>query len=125
FVLRTFSFFCQQVFVQVKKKSGASRHCPRKALGNGARLVCGAPAAAIGASGTLRSFHHGLAFGGAAAGPSDTAALPGQCRDAPKEILYSGLTPFRFASNGLVGLRCLQKQLEHTARDQVSHPSTL
>src|SRR5437762_6375655 len=46
--------------------------------------VCGAPAAAIGASGTLRSFHHGLAFGGAAAGPSDTAA-PGQCRDAPSD----------------------------------------
>src|SRR2546429_1712870 len=29
-----------------------------------------------GASGTLRSFHHGFAFGGAAAGPSDTAAPP-------------------------------------------------
>src|SRR5437016_1835539 len=43
--------------------------------GSAQRTVCGAPAAAIGASGTLRSFHHGLAFGGAAAGPSDTAAL--------------------------------------------------
>src|SRR5947208_11996865 len=92
---------------------------PPKSVGKRSAAVCGAPAAAIGAGGTLRSFHHGLAFGGAAAGPSDTAALPGQCRDAPKEILYSGLIPFRFASNGLVGLRCLQKQLEHTARDQV------
>src|SRR5436309_8579585 len=56
---------------------------PPKSVGKRSAAGCGAPAAAIGASGTLRSFHHGLAFGGAAAGPSDTAALPGECRDAP------------------------------------------
>src|SRR5205823_12235704 len=57
---------------------------PPKSVGKRSAAVCGAPAAAIGASGTLRSFHHGLAFGGGAAGPSDTAALRGRCRDAPK-----------------------------------------
>ena len=48
--------------------------------------MCGAPAAAIDASGTLRSLHHGLAFGGAAAGPSDTAALRGGAEDAPEHL---------------------------------------
>src|SRR5437870_3210979 len=67
---------------------------PPKSVGKRSAAGCGAPAAAIGASGTLRSFHHGLAFGGAAAGPSDTAALPGQCRDAlVPSSLVSRLSP--------------------------------
>jgi len=63
--------------------AGESGHPHRKALGNGARLSAEHQPQRIRASGTLRSFHHCLAFGGAAAGPSDTAALRGQCWEAP------------------------------------------
>jgi len=44
--------------------AGESGHPHRKALGNGARLSAEHQPQRIRASGTLRSFHHCLAFGG-------------------------------------------------------------
>src|SRR6266550_4293462 len=69
-----------------RSPTGAHLDTAPKSVGKRSAAGCGAPAAAIGASGTLRSFHHGLAFGGAAAGPSDTAALRGGAEDAPEHL---------------------------------------
>src|SRR5436305_14812453 len=88
---------------------------PPKARGNGPRLCAEHQPQRHGEARRFRTTQRLWASALAAAGPSDTAAVRWWFQDAPKEILYSGLIPFRFASNGLVGLRCLQKQLEHTA----------
>src|SRR2546421_7203578 len=83
---------------------------PPKSVGKWSAAVCGAPAAAIGASGTLRSFHHGLAFGGAAAGPSDTVSgMVPRCAQA---------TPQRFSL--LLVLRFLAEIMDESLR-----PTTL
>src|SRR5207249_10254784 len=71
---------CEKLFLASRAPRQLGAHLPTlppKSVGKRS-AACGAPAAAIGASGTLRSFHHGLAFGGAAAGPSDPAALRGR-----------------------------------------------
>ena len=80
---------CEKLFLasRAPRQLGHISTLPPKSVGKrSSAAVCGAPAAAIGASGTLRSFHHGLAFGGAAAGPSDTAALRGGAEDTPEHL---------------------------------------